>query len=104
MVVRFLDWFRARVQEEVFYTMTTRPKLGFTAEGAAIIESKIRSVVNRGIINGGIAPNPQPVVIAPNVLDVSEMIRGKRELGDFRVEFRLAGAIHSVKVNCVVTY
>lgn len=104
MVVRFLDWFRARVQEEVFYTMTKRPKLGLTVEGAAIIESKIRSVVNRGIINGGIAPNPQPVVIAPNVLDVSEMIRGKRELGDFRVEFRLAGAIHSTKIVTTVTY
>lgn len=103
-VIRFLDWWRARVQEEVFYTMTTRPKLGFTAEGAAIIESKIRSVVNRGVVVGGIATAPQPIVIAPNVLDVSEMIRGKRELGDFQVQFRLAGAIHSVKIRSTVTY
>ena len=84
--------------------MTTRPKLGFTAEGAAIIESKIRSVVNRGVVVGGIATAPQPIVIAPNVLDVSEMIRGKRELGDFQVQFRLAGAIHSVLIRSTVTY
>lgn len=103
-VVRFLDWWRANVQEEVFYTLTTRPKLGYTNEGAAVVESKIRSVVNRGVIVGGIAPSPTPVVIAPNVMDIPEMIRGTRELGEFRVQFRLAGAINSVRVNAVVTY
>lgn len=92
----FLMWWKARVQEAIFYRMINSRKIPYTNAGAALIETEIRNINAQGIANGGIADSPSPTVQSPNVLAIPEAQRASRVMGDFIVEFRLAGAVHRV--------
>ena len=94
--VVFLDWWKARVQEAVFFRMINSRKIPYTQQGATLIEAEIRNINAQGIANGGIADTPAPTVQSPNVLVIPEAIRATRVMGDFVVNFRLAGAVHKV--------
>ena len=75
-----------------------------TQLGAAIVEAEIRSVIAQGIQNGGIADSPAPIITSPNVLDIPEVQRAQRVLGDFGFRVRLQGAAHRIIVRGIVTY
>lgn len=92
----FLDWWKARVQEAVFFRMINSRKIPYTQQGATLIEAEIRNINAQGIANGGIADTPAPTVQSPNVLAIPEAIRATRVMGDFIVTFRLSGAVHRV--------
>lgn len=100
----FLDWWRARVQEQIFYRLATKKKIPMTQAGALIVEAEIRSVCNQGVVNGGIAPAPSYVVRSPDVLAIPEVQRGQRIMGDFFAEFRLALSTGKVVVRATVGY
>ena len=57
--------------------------------------AEIRRVFGEAIANGAIADYTLQV---PNVYDIPEIDRVNRELGNFRFEARLAGAVSTVKV------
>lgn len=99
-----LDWWTARVQEQVFYRLATKKKIPFTQAGALIVEAEIRSVNAQGIANGFIADAPAPTVISPDVLAIPEVQRANRILGDFRVSFRMSGSVGRVIVRATVSY
>lgn len=99
-----LDWWRARVQEQIFYRLATKKKIPMTQVGATIIEAEIRSVNAQGITNGFIANAPAPVVISPDVLSIPEVQRANRILGDFLVTYRMQGSVGTVIVRAVVSY
>lgn len=103
-VIIFLDWWQARVQEQVFYRVATKKKIPMDNSGAMMVEAEIRSVNAQGIANGGISDSPQPVVISPNILDIPEVQRGQRVMGDFLVTFRLAGAANRFIIRATVGY
>ena len=88
----------------MFYRFATKAKIPYTSVGTAIIEAEIRSVLNQGVANGGIAESPAFTVTSPNVLDIPEVQRAQRVLGDFRFEFRLASAVHKARIRGTVTY
>jgi len=98
----FIDWWVARVQEAVFFRLINSRKIPMTRAGATIIESEIRSVCALGVSNGGIADDTPYTVIAPDPQRIPANMRAQRTLGDFRVRFRLAGAVHKVIVDAVV--
>ena len=100
----FLDWFQARLEEQIFYRIATKAKIPYTSVGTAIIEAEIRSVLNQGIANGGFAESPAPTVQSPNVFDIPEVQRAQRVLGDFIVSATLASAVNFVRVRATVTY
>lgn len=99
-----LDWVQARLQEQIFYRLATKKKIPFTQPGALIIEAEIRSVLSQGVTNGLVAPDPAYTVQSPDVLSIPEVQRGQRVMGDFKFQFRLAGAVHKVIVRGVVGY
>ena len=100
----FLDWVQARMEEQIFYRIATKAKIPYTSSGTMIIEAEIRSVLDQGVANGGIADAPQYQVQSPNILDIPEVQRAQRILGDFRFQFRLASAVHRVIVRGQVSY
>lgn len=100
----FIDWTYARLQEQIFYRFATKAKIPYTAVGTAIIEAEIRSVLNQGVANGGIAESPAFTVTSPNVLDIPEVQRAQRIMEPFRFQFRLASAAHKVKVYGTINY
>lgn len=100
----FVHWTKARIQENIFGLFVNRDKVPMTRAGATMIESRIRSVLDLGVRNGGIADDTPYVVIAPDPLALTEQQRGSRVLGDFFFEARLAGAVHATIVRGTVTY
>lgn len=99
----FVDWLRARMQENVFYLFLNRKKVPMTRAGATMIEARIRDVLARGQMVGGIADDTPYTVVSPDPLVVPEQERASRTLGDFLFEARLAGAIHRTVIRGVVT-
>jgi hypothetical protein len=100
----FIDWLHARLQEQIFFRLINRKKIPYTRTGATIIENEIRSVLSQGVNNGGIADDTPVVVRSPDPLNIPEVVRATRVMGDFQFEVRLAGAISSVIVRGTVGY
>lgn len=101
-VMILVDWIRARIQEQVFFRFATKKKIPFTQAGALMIEAEIRSVLSQGVANGGIAADPSYTVISPDVLNIPEVQRNLRVMGDFTFRARLAGAVHKTIIRGVV--
>lgn len=98
----FVDWLHARIQEQIFFRLINRKKVPYTRAGATVIEAEIRSVLAQGVVNGGIADDTPVVVRSPDPLNIPEMIRATRTMGDFTFEARLAGAVSVVVVRGTV--
>lgn len=97
----FILWCEARIKEAIFFRLLNSKKVPMTRTGATIIENEIRSILNQGVRQGGIADDTPYYVEAPDPMQMNPNDRAKRALGDFKFEFRLAGAVHSVKVRGV---
>lgn len=97
-----IDWWTARVQEAIFFRLINSRKVPMTRAGASVIETEIRSVNALGVANGLIADDTPATVTAPDPLRIPANMRAQRTLGDFRVRYRLAGAVHKVLVDAVV--
>lgn len=102
-VMVFVDWLQARMTERLWFRMRNSKKIPYTAAGATMIESEIRSQLNDGIRVGGLADSPAPTVSVPDVLAVSPNLRAQRIFEGITFEARLAGAIHFVKIAGTVT-
>lgn len=98
-----VDWLRARLQENIFFRLVNADKVPYTDKGVALIESEIRAVLREGIGNDFLAATPEPTVEAPLVADVSALDRAARLLPDVKFEATLAGAIHKVEIDGVVS-
>lgn len=102
-VTRLIDWAVARIQETVYSRLVNVEKIPFTDAGVAVILEAISSVIKQGQINGGIATDPSPTITAPKVADVPSASRAARTLPDVEFDFTLAGAVHRVEVQGVVS-
>lgn len=102
-VVRFLDWLRSGMQDRVLFLLANNPRIQYTDAGVDLVKAEILAQLNEGIRNGGLAATPKPTVTAPLVADVDPTDRANRFLPDVSFTARLAGAIHSVSVNGVVS-
>jgi hypothetical protein len=74
-------------------------KVPYTNPGIDKVEAKVRAMNQRGIDAGLIAPDPEPIVTAPDVADVSAADKQARELNNVETEWTLAGAIHHITVR-----
>lgn len=102
-VVRFRDWYAARLQERGANTLIQAEKIPFTDAGIAVFETMIKGLNAEGIRAGGIAPDPAPVVIVPLAADVSAADKAARWLRGVKSSWELAGAIHKLSVTVQAT-
>lgn len=93
-----IDWFNARLREEAFATKTalikTGAKIPYTSDGVAILEGVLRGRLKAAKDTDFIASDPEPVIDAPVVADVSSADKAARDLPPIEWEATLAGAIH----------
>lgn len=97
------DWLEARLTERIYQRLVNLPKVPYTDAGVAIFETEVRAQLMAAIDAGVLAADPKPVVTVPSVRNVSANDRAGRVLPDIRFTAYLSGAIHSVKVEGVVT-
>ncbi|RME21185.1 MAG: DUF3383 family protein [Candidatus Zixiibacteriota bacterium] len=102
-VIRGVDYIQARMTETIFSRIVNLPKIPYTDQGVAIIESAIRTVLNQSIDQGILSADPAPVVSVPKVADVPFNDRANRFLPDVTFSATLQGAIHSVTVQGTVS-
>lgn len=69
--------------------------------GVVIVLNDIYNVMDRGVVNGGIAVNPRYSVTAPDILSIPVNQRAQRIMGDFVIQFRLAGSVRKVIIRGV---
>lgn len=98
--MRFVDWLKARIQERIFRDIATLDKLPYTDGGIAIVESNLRAVLEQGIRVGGLVSY---TVSVPKAASVPPNDKAQRILKDVKFTAVLAGAIHKVEIQGVVT-
>ena len=111
-IIIFIDWLQARIQETVFIQLVNAPKIPFTNAGITIFKNAIEGPLDLGQVNGGISPEAYDEdgvqiggyrIEVPKLQDVPLADRTARFLDNVKFTAWLAGAIHKVKVNGVVT-
>lgn len=102
-IMRGVDWLTARLEERIYSRLVNLPKIPFTDAGIAIIEAEIRAVLENGVRENLIADDPAYTVTVPKAVDVPFNDRADRYLPDLQFSARLAGAVHKVEVEGVVT-
>tara|TARA_R110000744_G_C19371770_1_gene563157 strand:+ start:28967 stop:30259 length:1293 start_codon:yes stop_codon:yes gene_type:complete len=98
-----VDWLYARWQEAVFFRLINSRKVPFTRTGATIIQNEILAVCALGVANGAIADDTPHIVTAPDPLRIPPNQRASRNMGDFKVSLRLAGAVHKVRIDAIIS-
>lgn len=96
-IIRFSHWLEARMRERIYLTLVNSEKIPFTNAGFAIIEGRMREVLNNGVAVGGILPNYEVVVPNARTLDPNE--RANRVASGFSFRATLQGAVHYVSIS-----
>lgn len=102
-VVRDLDWLSARLREDALQVFLANDKIAFTDEGISVFVAAVRARLNEAVTKTVLAADPKPTVTAPRASAVSSTDKGNRHLPDLAWTGTLAGAIHSVQINGLVS-
>jgi hypothetical protein len=102
-VTRGLDWLENDIQTSVYNAIAAAIKVPYTDAGIALIESEIYGSLGRGVQQGLLASSPAPSVIVPKASAVDSASKAARLLPDVKFSATLAGAIHKVVINGVVS-
>src|SRR5690554_511106 len=94
-VIRFADFLEARMRERIYLTLVNSEKIPYTAAGFAIIEGRMREVLQEGVAVGGLASFN---VTVPNPRTLDPNLRANRVAEGFEFTGVLAGAVHFVSV------
>lgn len=106
-IVRFTDFLQARIEENVYSVLVNQEKIPYTQKGIAQVESPLRAALQEGVRVGGLAsPDgvlPAFTISAPDILTVPTADKIARVLKDLKFTAYLAGAIHNVEIDGVLS-
>lgn len=96
-----LDWLNNMLKTSVANAFSTVSKIPYTNAGLTIIHGALHRSL-------GIAADKEIIdrefdIIVPKIADVAPENRANRILPDVRFDARLAGALHKIKINGIVT-
>ena len=102
-VIRGVDWLTARIQEYVYSLLVNSPKVPYTSSGITSVEAEIRRALDQGVANDFIAETPQYTVTVPTIASISPTDKANRILKDVTFQATLAGSVHFVEIQGVVS-
>jgi hypothetical protein len=111
-VIRFRDWLCEEIKTRIFLQLVDN-RIPYTDPGIAIIRTRLQQALDFGVTRGGIAPPevnvdgdlvPSYTIDVPLSQSVSVNDKANRILRDVYFTARLAGAIHVVEIQGVLTY
>jgi hypothetical protein len=94
-------WLESRIEERIYQKLTQLDKVPFTDAGIAIIEAELRAQLEQAVDYGLITSDY--VIQVPKAADVSLVDKAARLLPDVRFSAILAGAIHRVIIQGIVS-
>ncbi len=101
--VRGLDWLEDDMLAGVFGALSSATKIPYTNAGVALIVNEVRASLRRAMDAGILSNEVAPTVTAPLVADIADADKGVRLLPDVKFSCVLAGAVHRVQINGVVS-
>ena len=99
-IIRFADWLEARMRERIYLTLVNSEKIPYTAAGFAIIEGRMREVLQEGVAVGGLGSFN---VTVPNPRTLDPNLRANRVAEGFEFVGVLSGSVHFVSVSGKLT-
>lgn len=108
----FIDWLAARMTEEVYGVLKRSKKVPYTTSGMNSIRAAMDKPLKIGQNRGGISEYAEDdngiqiggyVITLPAFASISANDKAARRLTDVKFTAWLAGAIHSVSINGIVT-
>lgn len=111
-VIRFRDWLCEEIKVTIFQQMVNN-RIPYTDPGIAIIRTRLAQALDLGVVRGGIAPTevngqgkliPSYTIQVPLAANISANQKATRVLQDIYFTARIAGAIHVVEIQGVLTY
>lgn len=111
-IIIFIDWLQARITENTYLKLSRPDKVPFTGDGILTIEQAIDEVLQVGQNRGGISPDAFDDddnriggynITMPELQNISANDKSNRELNNVKFTAFLAGAIHAVDINGIVT-
>jgi hypothetical protein len=100
-LIRFRDFFEARLGERIFRQLAAADKVPQDDEGIALIEGEIIAQIQDGQRIGAIGLTGWSVTV-PKIADVPTADREDRHLTGVSFSFTYSGAIHKVTISGVV--
>jgi hypothetical protein len=95
-----IDWLKSRIHNLVFTPFTTQDKVPFTDSGIQSVVACLRAALEEGVRYQILASHS---ISAPAAAEVPLSEKSKRNLPDVKFTAVLAGAVHSVAIDGVVT-
>ncbi|TDI74602.1 MAG: DUF3383 family protein [Betaproteobacteria bacterium] len=102
-IIRGVDWITVNVQADLFALIVQNPKIPYTSNGIGICVLTVRNTLKTAQNMGILSTDSEPVVTAPDIVDVPAADKANRLLNDLDFSAVLAGAIQKINVNGVVT-
>lgn len=111
-VMIFIDWLKARCTEAVFEILVSNLKVPYTDAGIAAVENALTQPLKAGQNAGGISPTAYDdqkrqiggfYITVPKAANVSSADKTARTLNNVKFVAFLAGAIHFVRIDGLVT-
>lgn len=108
-VIRGRDKLTARLRENIFGLLINARKVPFTQAGIDAVVAQVEATLNEAIGEGYLSPDvpegqDKPFIItAPLISEISQADKIARTLPNVNFECTLAGAIHAVKINGVIS-
>jgi hypothetical protein len=101
-VIAGLDWVTAELQTQVGNALVSSEKIPFTSQGIAVIEQAIHcslsAAASRDIID-----KESIKITVPDIFALSQTDRENRNLTGIKIEARLSGAIHKLKIQGTIS-
>ncbi len=111
-IVIFIDWLTARMTEAVFASLVSPDKVPYTTQGIMIVKTAMETPLKLGQDRGGISSQSFDnnrvqdggySISMPQFASIPKADKIIRQLANVKFKAFLAGAIHSVVINGVVT-
>ena len=112
-VIRGRDWLQNDMQLRIFNLLLMNPKIPYTNSGIALVQNEMIASLKAATVRGIVAPDeldeddalvPGFTTSVPNSMSITASQKASRVLADCKFSARLAGAIHAVRVDGVLTY
>lgn len=102
-ITHFVDWLYSSMRLRTVATLQAAKKIPYTDSGADVVRGAVLAVLKQGVTQGGLADTPAPTCTIPLVASVDPAQRAARHLPDVEFDGQLAGAIHTVTIDGLIS-
>lgn len=112
--IRFRDWLKTQIQQNVINLMLSLPKIPYTDPGIGLVQNAVTAALDAGVEAGGIARpssdettgtvTPSYTITVPKAAELDAATRKTRVLPKVKWTARLAGALIATEISGTLNY